>query len=160
MLEELKNLGDEFLDKFWKTHRLERQKTITYPVVSSNNIKTDGNGACTLAIYKNTTQRHLVIGRVILFADGYTPAVPYSNAAAYGYLFTGQNLSVGAIFDMLPSSAGAQMLPNVAEYSGLNGIRLKNNEVLSFALVGGPVNTNITGTIFGFLEPTTADWEI
>lgn len=154
----MRNLLDDAHKKFWNRHRLERQAEITYPVTSSFNKKLDVSGNGDIQIYENTTGRHLVIGRIVLWADGYTPAVPYSGG--WAVLMTGQQFNAAAIFDMLPTAAGGEVFPNLSEYSGYNALRLKQNETLSLHVVSGPISTNITGTMYGFLEPISSDWDL
>lgn len=152
-------LAGNVYDKLRKHLRgvVNSQKVTTY-IVSSKNGSTDANGNLDLPIFNNTSGKHVVIGRVLLWADGYTPAAPFSGG--WLALYSGQGFSPSDIFDMLPQNSGGQLLPNVASYSGHNALRLRMNESLSLHITSGPVSTNITGTVFGFLEPTDSDFDL
>ena len=120
--------------------------------------KTDANGNLDLQIYQNSMQRHFVVGRLVLWADGYTPAAPWSGANTWGTIQSG--VGHGNFKDFFPYTAGASCLPNIADYSGINGLRFDKSEVVWLHLVGGPVSTNITARIYGFAEPNASDYEV
>lgn len=163
IIEQLEEWTDDVAEKIHnkltrKLHRAFNSQRVTTYVVSSQNNRSDSSGDVDFAIYANTTGKHLVIGRVVLWADGYDPSNPF--LGGYLAIYSGRQFNAAAVFDMAPDSAGGQLLPNVASYGGHNALRLRQNEILSLHMVGGPTNTNVTGTIFGFLEPTDSDYDL
>lgn len=161
LLDDFATLVEKVHDDFWSRYRQLKSARgqVASPLVEGNNFKLDSSGNGDFFVYLNQTGKHLEIGRVIILADGYTPASAWNGG--YLYLYTGIKSgsapNFSSIFDYLPASPGGQVFPNVAEYSGHNAIRLKQNETLSCYISGGPANTNIYVGFFGFLEPTTSD---
>ena len=168
LLNDLEEFFNKCHTRFWQRYRQHKAKEITVWTVQSNVGVTDANGNLTVPIYKNTSGKHLAIGRIFLNAvnpatkSPYTGATTYTNANAYAWFFTGDP-QMGAnqleIFDFLPNSPDGQMFPQVAEYSGHNALRLKKNETFSMQLVSGPASSQVFASIFGYLEPTATDWE-
>lgn len=163
ILEGIRNAHDSVLEKWYKRY-CERQKKIDLLHYTlridglGNSAQTDANGNLTMIVYQNTIQRNLVIGRIMVWADGYTPAAPYSNAASWFAIQAGHGS--GNLKDYGPYSPGAPFMPNIADYSGINGLRFSKSEPIIFALHSGPASTNITVRIFGFAEPSASDYEI
>lgn len=153
-LEELERVFTGWHERYWKRHRKElADARYLLPLFASANEGSDTSGNANFQIYQNTTDKIAVIGRVIIGADGYTPAAPFSGG--WAALYTGQSFNNGVIFDMLPLATGGQVFPNVGEYSGHNALRLRQNETLSLWVQSGPVSKNLTAAIYGFLEPLT-----
>lgn len=127
-------------------------------IEEGRNGTTDSNGNMELLVYQNVTQRNLSIGRIIIWADGYTPAAPFSGA---GYLAIVTNLgqNMGTTKDYAPYSQGGSWLPNVASYGGLNALHFRMNENIVLLVKSGPPNTNITCMISGHAEPAGTDYD-
>ena len=160
--DDVKDFLNETHEAWWKRYREARLEDVVLPLQSpGGNGKTDGSGNLTLPIYQNRTERTLLIGRIFVNADGYTPATTYTNAAAYAYIFTGVQFGgAGQVYDFLPNSPGGQVFPQLAEYSSRNALRLMKNETLSMYLVGGPVSTNVYSFIYGELLPPKLDRQV
>lgn len=163
MIDQLAEVTDRIAEGIHKKmlphlHRFANAQRVTTYVVSSANGKTDSSGNLDLPIYPNTSGKHVVIGRVLLWADGYNPGTPFSGG--WLTLYIGAGFNPLDVFDMLPVASGGQLLPNVVSYSGHNAIRLRTNDTLSLHIVGGPTSTNVSGTVYGFLEPTDSDFDL
>lgn len=104
------------------------------------NGKTDDDGFLNLLCIKGIVGKRLVIGRLVLLADGYTPAVPFTATDFWWGFYRGTTESTGALFDF---PIGTFSLPNIAEYSGRNAPTLKPQEDLWLGMYEGPSNTNI-----------------
>lgn len=119
----------------------------------------DSNGNCTIRVYANKTQRRIVIGRIILWADGVTPNNPHNAGNNEWAAIYGGPGNPNPPKTFLPLSKNGQMFPNEADYSGHNALRFDSNEDVYFVLTGSSLtaNTNVSVRIFGGLEPTSDD---
>lgn len=168
VLEGLEDALDRVFGKHMHHHRRKKHQdnivnsTLKFDVPKS--AKTDASGNLDLEVYSNPQGRKLRIGRVVVLADGYTPAVPYldstGNTTWYG-IYTTQN-GGGILKDFFPYTASKTqpLFPNLAEYSGLNALQFDYQDKVFFHLVGGPATTNITVCITGFAEPISTDYEL
>lgn len=161
LLDDLEEFVNKVQTKFWKRYRQHQYRGLTTPIVATASGNTDSSGNLKLNIYVNTTGKHLVVGRLTVWDATHTPANVFTNASGYAYFQTGDSssLDLAQVMDFLPNSPNGQMIPNVAEYSGHNAYRLKQNETLAMVMVGGPVSLNVGVTMWGFLEPTWSDYD-
>lgn len=153
---DLENIFTNFHERYWKRHRQELDIARKFlPIVQAQNAKTDGNGNLDLKVWQNTLGRTVLIGRVIVWADGYSPSNPFSGG--WGAIYSGgggsNTFDGAAVWDFFPYTQGGQILPNVAEYSGHNAIPVRENETFALHLVSGPVSTNVTCIIYGVGNP-------
>ncbi len=93
----------------------------------------------------------LSVHRVIVEADGYTTAVPFTNTAGGISLYRNNNF-----VDGLNLGTALTGLPFVFSYGGDAPI-LSGNDQLQILITGGPASVAITVTIQGTLETTSPD---
>lgn len=161
LLDDIKDFVNQQHDRWWTKYRETRLEDVVIPLQQAGATKTlDASGNGTLHLYRNTTGRILLVGRITLGATTpggtvYTPATTFTSASCYAYLFTGEQFGGPAsAFDFLPNAPGGQVFPQIAEYSSRNAIRIEQNETLSLYVVAGPANAEIYSTIYGELLPT------
>lgn len=153
LLDDIKELACKLHDDWWKRYKEETSRGQVIPIKGQgNNQATDGSGNADFTIYQNRMERVVEISRVLVFADGYTPATVWSSG--YAYLYTGPKFGgFGDVLDFLPDSPGAQVFPNVAEYSSRNVITLGKNDTLCLFVSGGPLSTNLSVFVYGYALP-------
>jgi hypothetical protein len=90
-----------------------------------------------------------------------TPAAPYANAACWLGMFESPNpnaVGQGWMFDFLPTVAGGQVLPAVAEYpngdQASGGVAISGGNYIVLNLAGGPASQRISVRYQGWLEST------
>lgn len=138
-------------NEWWKRYKEVTLKDAVIPINGLGaNASTDSNGNVTFPIWQNRIGREASIARVIISADGFTPADPSTDG--YAYLFIGEQFG-GLYHDFVPNAPGEQTFPNVAEYGRHQGIQLHKNDVLSLHVVGGPASTNLSAFVWGFAYP-------
>lgn len=150
--DDVKEFASKLHDDYWKRYDRRTSDSFIWPLEQQGtNHLTDASGSADFVIWQNKTNKTVLIGRVLLFADGYTPATPYSSG--YAYLYRGTTFALLNAFDFVPNAPGEQVFPNVAEYSSRNALRLRNNDSLSLYVNGGPVSTNLSAFIYGEVLP-------
>jgi hypothetical protein len=111
-------------------------------------LKTDATGAATINVYTVDPGMEFRLSRVVIEADGFSFAVPFTNAAGSatiqreGQIQGGFNLAAG--------------LPNTYTAGSADSPRYRNGEKVSVVLVGGPAATNVNVRIEGDLYPYRA----
>ena len=115
---------------------------------------TDANGNLSLIVYQNQESRDLVISRLYILADGYTPASPYLGGSnTWGGIFPDKNASPALCRIFIPATPQGQVFPNVATFGEHSAPRFKSGEDVVFYLTNGPANTNVTVRVDGWLKP-------
>lgn len=109
--------------------------------------QTDGNGAIELSLYTVPVGQAFHLTRLIVKADGFTPATEFTAAGAY--LLVLRN-DVEVDFTSLEAAPG---LPAIAEYGSRDAPYFTNGDRLAVQLVLGPVSTRVLGRFEGWLEP-------
>lgn len=99
------------------------------------------DGTIGLKVLDGIDGKRTVIGRIIVWVDGSTPASPYTNAALYWTLNRGKGQNNASIIDF-PS--GTYSVPNLASYSGRNAPILRPSEDLWFYGYGFAASANVT----------------
>jgi hypothetical protein len=112
--------------------------------------KTNASGTLNMRIYDVPDGMTFFLYKLIQWADGFTPAAPYSNAAAWSGIFHGQP-SPANLADFAPYTTGGQLFPLTAEW-GDGAPEFRQNDTVFFQCNGGPVSTNITILLFGELR--------
>lgn len=114
---------------------------------------TNGSGNVVFPIYTVGQGFRFELGRLLINADGYTPAAPYSNASFWLGIFTSSDPAgtpaIGQMIDFLPTTAGAQGIPDVADYDPAQILR--TGQTLVCRIVTGPASTRITARYQGRL---------
>lgn len=113
---------------------------------------TDANGNLVLRVYDVEDGKAFSVGKIILWADGFTPASPYSNAAAWVGIFHGNQPSPANLADFAPYSPGGQIFPGTFEYGLLEAPEFKAPDNVTIGVFSGPPSTNITCLLFGELR--------
>jgi hypothetical protein len=158
---------DHFFHRGTQLVKKYKSQTVILPLTVGTNFSLDANGSADEIIYRNTTGKYVVIGRLIVMGSSsarvaYTPAAPSSGG--YGYVYKGVKSGAApnatAVLDIWPSSVGGQLIPQLAEYSGHNALRMRENENLSVYISGGPASGIVAISLFGFLEPTDSDYDL
>lgn len=121
---------------------------------------TDGNGNLSMRVYDVEDGKFFALYKVLLFADGFTPASPFSGASAWLGIYHGNpgplgQLGMANLADFAPSSPGGQLFPSTFEYGDAQAPKFKAPDNVGFGLVNGPANTNITVMLFGELRSIT-----
>lgn len=150
-----KSIGDHFFNRYKRYQNACR----TIPFEMPFNSKTDTSGNLELTIFTNKNSRSIVIGRLVIWADGYTPAAPYSNADGWMGIYSNPGKNPASLRDYAPYVDGQQFLPNVARYSTQDALRFRESESCVLAVYGGPPSTNITGVAVGFQEPLASEMD-
>ena len=94
--------------------------------------KADANGNAVIEVYTVPMGRVLTVTRVVVEADGFTPANPYQNAA--GYLQVRRQGGQTTDFVTLAAPNG---LPALSTDSDSSGGRYLNGETIEVNIVGG-----------------------
>lgn len=160
ILDDVKEFFDQQHAKWWERYKALRLEDIVLPLQGAGATKAlDGSGNGTLHLYRNSTGRTLIVGRLTLncaVPNGtvYTPATVFQSSTCYAYLHTGETFpGPSSAFDFLPDSPGGQVFPQIAEYSSRNALRLGKNEVLSMTFFNGPANGVVSSSTWGELLP-------
>jgi hypothetical protein len=112
--------------------------------------KLDASGNGVVQVYVVPSGMKFNLHRVAVNADGFTPGVPFTNAAGYIDILRGSVRQ-----DFLPLAAAAGGIPAVWAQGGDAAIRYRNGEAVEVAIVGGPASTGVRVEIQGDLSPLT-----
>jgi hypothetical protein len=148
-------LGDvmEAVDKlFGKMHSKmnEIRPMPTVSVLYSGSNKTDGNGNAEFQIGGNPVPdgKNFTVGRMVVIADGYTPANPWigvSGASGSWFgIFKGRGQNLGTMSTFQPYPPNVLYLPALATFSSQNVLPFDGGDEIYFAINNGPVAVNIT----------------
>lgn len=133
-----------------------RAEKIRRPVVGVTQASTDDEGNVTFPVYQAPAGQNFYASRVVVEANGYTPAAPYANANFYLALYASQNpnqVAQGQLLDFTPATDGAQGLPNVSEYPADDGGPLiQGQHYMVCDVVAGPASTRVTVRYQGFVS--------
>lgn len=114
-----------------------------------------GNGEFAMQSSLPSGGKSIIVGRIILIADGYTPSAPFVGAVgANGTwlgIFHGRGQNLGAMDDFLPYNNQALLLPSVASYGGHNALVFQRGDDIWIGLHNGPANTNVTAIFVGWV---------
>jgi hypothetical protein len=121
------------LVSLWQDNQL--QKRVISDVFAITG-QTNASGNVDIALYQVPMGFEAQFTRINIEAVGFTPAVPYTNAAAWAAIYRGLAFGNGAILDFAPASPGGGIFPGVWTDSATQAIRLRGGEWLSFHLVG------------------------
>lgn len=115
----------------------------TRTIVERTQGTTDGSGVADFPIYQVPNGYEVVVTRLNIDAVGFTPASPYTNAAGFLALYSGQKFSIngGQIVDFLPNppvASGAILPASITNGVDQAGI-FRGGEVISLRIQGGPV---------------------
>lgn len=113
--------------------------------------KTGNNGNLSLEVYKVPAGKRLILERVILWADGFTPASPSS--VGWIGIFHGPGQNIGQLADFQPQTSGAQVFPGLAEYNHNNAPRFKGGESMYAEFFAVVASTNVSVLFQGKLVP-------
>lgn len=112
-------------------------------VIEATSGETDTNGNLDLRLFQVPQGHHFKATRVNIEAAGFTPASPFSNAAAWIALIRGAIFSPGSILDFGPSSSGGSILPSIFSTSSNHAPALNGGEILTLHLVGSATLANV-----------------
>lgn len=112
---------------------------------------TDASGDLTLSVFKVPSGFTFALHRTIIESAAYTPAVPYSNAAAYLTVNRGQP-GPGSLRDFGPASAGGPLIPGLLTDPSRSGAVFQSGEEVVIFLNAGPATTAVAITIQGYLN--------
>lgn len=110
------------------------------------NKRTDAAGAVTLELYTVPVGQAFRLGRLLVSADGFTAAVPFTGAGAFVEILRND---VPVDFKSLTAAPG---LPALSEYSSFSAPYYTNGDMLAVRLTAGPSSTNIVARMEGLLE--------
>jgi hypothetical protein len=116
---------------------------------------TDANGNLLSRIYDVEDGKIFSIGKAILWADGFTPAVPYVNAACWAGIFHGGQISAANLADFAPLSPGGQVFPSTFEYGLHQSPEFASPDNVTLGVFNGPPTTNVTLLLYGELRVKT-----
>jgi hypothetical protein len=110
---------------------------------------TDANGNALINVYVVPVGRKFIVTRLIVNADGFTPGVPFKNAAGW--------------IDVLRSNERVDFV-NLANGIPAQSIDSKdtgnvfwNGEIVQVQITGGPANTSVRVDLRGLLETPPGD---
>ncbi len=114
---------------------------------------TNSSGNVVFPVYTVGQGFEFHLQRLLIESDGYTPAAPYSNASFWLGIFTSSDPAgtpgQGQMIDFLPTTAGAQGIPDVADYDPAQILR--TGQTLVCRIVTGPTSKRITARYQGTL---------
>ncbi len=114
--------------------------------------ETTTTGAVSIDVYTVPAGYDFNLTRLLVEAEGFTPAAPFTGAGAYIAIRRSSVLIDFAALIAVEPSGGGKSLPALFTYSVTSGFRLSNKETLQVALVAGPATTVITARAEGFLR--------
>jgi hypothetical protein len=103
------------------------------------------------SVYRVPAGLELALHRLLVTADGYTPAAPYTNAN--GYL---QVLRSGEVVDFT-NLTGTGSIPILSTDPDSQASRFRNGETIDVELVGGPASTRVKVLVQGWLSRPAID---
>lgn len=117
--------------------------------------ETDTNGNADFPIWNVPKNKTFFLYKAIIWADGYTPASAYSNAAAWLGIFHGPGQSPVNLADFAPYVSGSQIFPITFEWGTKEGPEFRGDDNPWLGVTKGPASTNVTALLFGELEDLT-----
>ncbi len=115
---------------------------------------TTAAGALTLEFYKVPLGMSFALTRLVVLADGFTPAVPFNGAGAFLELLRNDVpiawASLVAAAAIAPGALPFQLIDADSESSAA---WFANGDCAAIRLTAGPVSTNIIARAQGVLEP-------
>jgi hypothetical protein len=139
---------------------LERKvEAYEFPIKFAMGQKTDASGNAQFMVYQVPGGNlDLRINRFILWADGFSPANAYTNASCWAGIFHGAVPSTDALFDYVPTTPGGQIFPSLLQYNSATAMKVQDREEgISFRIITGPANTQVTVMGWGYLFQTEDD---
>lgn len=127
------------------------------PLSGSTQANTNSSGNVTFPIIQAGAGLYLYIERLFVEAatfdasGAYTPAAPYSNASFWLGIFVSGNsndVDQGQMVDFLPTTAGAQGIPDVADY--FPPILVRSGEYLVCDVHTGPTSKRLSVRYQGY----------
>lgn len=117
----------------------------TRTIVQTANGTTTAAGLLDLLLYTVPGGFEFVVTRVNVEAVGFTPAVPYTNAAGWIALCRGDSFAVGSMLDFLPNPplASGPILPAVMSDGGEQAGAIRGGEKVSLHIQSGPATVDI-----------------
>jgi hypothetical protein len=117
--------------------------------------QTDNNGNLDLKIFQVPQGYNFSAVRVNVEAAGFTPASPFSSAAAWIALIRGTAFTVGSILDFGPATPGSAIIPCIFSTSDNHAPALNGGEILGLHITGaaGLANQDIWCRCQGWLVP-------
>lgn len=118
-----------------------RQRTITEKVTGV----TDGAGLLDMVVYQVPMGFEVIVTRLNVEAVGFTPAVPYTNAAGWLALIEGARFGVGSMIDFIPNppAASGPILPAVITDGAAAAGYFRGGQIISLHLNAGPATTQV-----------------
>lgn len=110
----------------------------------------DATGAAMIEVYTVPLGMEFALHRLVLDFDGYTVAVPYTNANGYALIQRS-----GEMVDYISFAAAAGGVPAVYGVGGAQAARFRNGENVEVAIVGGPAARSVRAKVQGVLQPIT-----
>lgn len=130
--------------------------------VASGNTNADGNAF--VPIYFAADGMQFRLHRAVIECQGYTPAAPYTNAAAWIGIYAldqqqapstftaiGDQLQ-GALKDLAPSTVGGPIFPAVFTDNSMQAAEVRGPRGLVLVVVGGPASKRVTVNFQGSLR--------
>lgn len=111
--------------------------------------QTDGTGAATIVLFEVNPGQKLVLHRLYVHAQGYTWAVPFTNAAG--------TISIQTDGMSWTASSLASGLPTYYTAGRLHAVEGQDGERVALVLTGGPASTRIECRGLAVLGPVTGD---
>jgi hypothetical protein len=130
----------------------EQDAPVTFRAPLSD--KTNASGGATVEVLRVPAGRRFKLTRLLVWLDGFTPADPYQDDAAYMVI----RREGGQRTDFLPlTSASGYGLPAVFTDGDAQAAEFVNGEVIQVEFVGLPANTTLTVYAQGQLQALAPD---
>ena len=117
--------------------------------------QTDGAGLLDLVIYRVPPGFQFIVTRLNVEAFGFSPAVPYTNAAGWIALMRSDKFAIGTMVDFLPNppvANGAILPASITDGVTEAGV-FRGGESIGFHINAGPATTDIFVRLQGIEEP-------
>jgi hypothetical protein len=160
LIEDVKEFFNGLHDDYWKRRKKELAAGNIIPLSAVANANLSAAGGLAMNLVQNRQSDKVAdITRIIVNTDTHTPAVPYTNAAAYIWFFLGDasSFNVASVIDYLPVAPNGTIFPGRLSYPLNIDPILMPGEKLSMLVVGGPANANVSAFIHGQYYPKR-DW--
>lgn len=124
-------------------------------VIQTANGTTTGAGILDLLLYNVPQGFEFTITRVNVEAVGFSPAVPYTNAAGWIAVCRGDRFAVGSILDFLPNPpvASGAILPALFTDGANQAGIIRGGEKVSLHIETGPATTDVYVRLQGWQKP-------